>query len=191
MGTKASIALSKEDIESLQQTTGFSHNQILRLYSRFVNLDKTGSGTLTREDFLRIPELAINPLGDRIVHAFFVDGDADGVRFHHFLKTLARFRAIDKKKDGEVAINGRQEKLKFAFRMYDIDGDDKISREELLEVLHMMVGVNISDEQLGSIADRTITEADKDSDGMISFDEFCKVMEKVDVELKMSIRFLN
>ena len=23
-----------------------------------------------REDFLRIPELAINPLGDRIVHAF-------------------------------------------------------------------------------------------------------------------------
>ena len=25
----------------------------------------------SREDFLRIPELAINPLGDRIVHAFF------------------------------------------------------------------------------------------------------------------------
>jgi calcineurin B family protein 1 len=31
-------------------------------------------GYLTREDFLRIPELAINPLGDRIVHAFFNDG---------------------------------------------------------------------------------------------------------------------
>ena len=27
-----------------------------------------------REDFLRIPELAINPLGDRIVHAFFTEG---------------------------------------------------------------------------------------------------------------------
>ncbi len=38
--------------------------------------------------------------------------------------------------------------LAVAFRMYDIDGDDKISREELLEVLHMMVGVNISDEQV-------------------------------------------
>ena len=25
------------------------------------------------EDFLRIPELAINPLGDRIVHAFFME----------------------------------------------------------------------------------------------------------------------
>lgn len=45
--------------------------------------------------------------------------------------------------------------------------------------------------QLGSIADRTILEADLDHDGTISFDEFVKVMEKVDVEQKMSIRFLN
>ena len=38
--------------------------------------------------------------------------DADGVRFNHFLRTLARFRAIDKKKDGDAAINSRSEKLK-------------------------------------------------------------------------------
>lgn len=35
-----------------------------------------------------------------------------------------------------------------AFNMYDLDGDNKISREELLAVLHMMVGANISDEQV-------------------------------------------
>jgi len=55
----------------------------------------------------------------------------------------------------------------------------------------MMVGVNISDEQLGSIADRTIQEADQDGDSAISFTEFVKVLEKVDVEQKMSIRFLH
>jgi len=38
-------------------------------------LDKQQKGYLTREDFLRIPELAINPLGDRIVHAFFRDSN--------------------------------------------------------------------------------------------------------------------
>ena len=46
--------------------------------------------------------------------------------------------------------------------MYDLDGDDKISKEELLAVLTMMVGNNISTEQLISIAERTIMEADLD-----------------------------
>ena len=35
-----------------------------------------------------------------------------------------------------------------AFNMYDLDGDSMISREELLSVLHMMVGANISEEQV-------------------------------------------
>ncbi len=58
-----------------------SASQIERLWSRFTSLDKQQKGYLTREDFLRIPELAINPLGDRIVHAFFRDSNkraADG-----------------------------------------------------------------------------------------------------------------
>ena len=42
------------------------------------------------------------------------------------------------------------------------------------QVLRMMVGVNISDEQLGSIADRTIQEADTNGDSCISFNEFIK-----------------
>lgn len=42
------------------------------------------------------------------------------------------------------------------------------------QVLRMMVGVNISDEQLGSIADRTIQEADTNGDNSISFNEFIK-----------------
>lgn len=41
----------------------------------------------------------------------------------------------------------------------------------------MMVGVNISDEQLGSIADRTIQEADTNGDMCISFSEFIKVSQ--------------
>jgi len=45
--------------------------------------------------------------------------------------------------------------------------------------------------QLGSIADRTISEADKDNDGVISFTEFVRLMENVDVEQRMSIRFLH
>ncbi|KTF73369.1 hypothetical protein cypCar_00047861 [Cyprinus carpio] len=112
------------------------------------------------------------------------------------MRTLAHFRPVEdneKNKDptsGEP-LNSRANKLLFAFRLYDLDRDDKISRDELLQVLRMMVGVNISDEQLGSIADRTIQEADTNGDMSISFSEFTKVLEKVDVEQKMSIRFLH
>ncbi|KAG9480986.1 hypothetical protein GDO78_010311 [Eleutherodactylus coqui] len=134
MGSRASTLLRDEEIEEIKKETGFSHSQITRLYSRFTSLDKGENGTLSREDFQRIPELAINPLGDRIINAFFIEG---------------------------------------------------------VHVLRMMVGVNISDEQLGSIADRTIQEADQDGDSAISFSEFVKVLEKVDVEQKMSIRFLH
>ena len=61
----------------------------------------------------------------------------------------------------------------------------------MLAVLTMMVGANISPEQLLSIAERTIMEADEDKDDLISFEEFAKVLERTDVEQKMSIRFLN
>lgn len=78
-----------------------------------------------------------------------------------------------------------------AFKMYDLDDDESISREELLNILHMMVGANISQEQLISIAERTILEADQCGQGKITFEDFCKALERCDVEQKMSIRFLN
>lgn len=195
MGSRASTLLRDEELEEIKKETGFSHSQITRLYSRFTSLDKGENGTLSREDFQRIPELAINPLGDRIINAFFSEGE-DQVNFRGFMRTLAHFRPIEdneKSKDvnGPEPLNSRSNKLHFAFRLYDLDKDDKISRDELLQVLRMMVGVNISDEQLGSIADRTIQEADQDGDSAISFTEFVKVLEKVDVEQKMSIRFLH
>lgn len=213
---RSSLMLTEENIREISAETGFTSNQIERLWSRFTSLDKQQKGYLTREDFLRIPELAINPLGDRIVHAFFRDGkkqrqqkesvlhgsrlppvddeeeghQGDVVNFCDFVRVLAHFRPL-KKTAEKNRMNSREDKLRFAFRMYDLDGDDKISKEELLAVLTMMVGANISQDQLDSIAERTVMEADVDQDNFISFEEFCKVLERTDVEQKMSIRFLS
>ena len=166
---------------------------ISEYFYRFSSLDKQDKGYLSREDFLRIPELAINPLGDRIVHAFFFEsrsGDEDKVDFKDFVRVLAHFRPIDKSAE-KNKLNTRMEKLQFAFRMYDLDGDGKITKKELKTVLTLMVGSNISEEQLDSIAERTIMEATLDKDDLMSFEEFAKVLERTEVEKKMSIRFLN
>jgi len=209
--SKSSLLLTQENITQISSETGFTASQIERLWSRFTSLDKQQKGYLSREDFLRIPELAINPLGDRIVHAFFRDGASSNsagsdaadsaengelpagsevVNFPDFVRVLAHFKPL-KKNVEKNKLNSREEKLRFAFRMYDLDGDDRISKEELLAVLTMMVGANIGEEQLVSIAERTIMEADVDKDNLISFDEFKKVLERTDVEQKMSIRFLS
>ncbi|XP_033639043.1 calcineurin B homologous protein 1-like [Asterias rubens] len=190
MGSKTSTLLQKEEIDDIQKETGFSKRQIVRLYSRFESLDKSDNGALSREDLLRIPELAINPLGDRIIHAFFMDSPDSKINFRQFMRTLSLFRPI-KTHDCETACNSRDNKLKFAFRMYDLDNSGAVTRDELLVILQMMVGSNITEEQLGSIADRTIAEADEDATGAITYENFAKALGRSDVEQMMSIRFLN
>jgi serine/threonine-protein phosphatase 2B regulatory subunit len=79
------------------------------------------------------------------------------------------------------------EKLRFAFKVYDIDRDGYISNGELFIVLKMMVGSNLKDQQLQQIVDKTIMEADKDHDGKISFDEFTNMVETTDVTISMTL----
>ena len=89
MGNSRSVQLETDDIEEISEDTGFTRPQIERLYDRFKSLDKTNQGYLTREDFIRIPELAINPLGDRIVHAFFYESKNNGEEKVDFKVNLA------------------------------------------------------------------------------------------------------
>ena len=69
--------------------------------------------------------------------------------------------------------------------------DDKINKDELLSVLKMLVGSNIPEEQIISIAERTISELDGNGDSSITFREFCNTLSKIDVDDKMSMKFLT
>jgi len=208
--SRSSLHLQPDELDSIQEETGFNQKQIESLYTRwpllyscgsvdrFLRLDKNEKGHLGREDFLRIPELAINPLGDRIVHAFCTldntSGEPDQVDFRGFLRLLARFQPTRKGSQEESKtrkLQSRTEKFKFAFSMYDLDGDGCISKEELLAVLTMMVGANVTSDQLLSITERMLLETDLDQDGFITFEEFQGSLDNIDIEKKMSIRFLK
>jgi serine/threonine-protein phosphatase 2B regulatory subunit len=56
-----------------------------------------------------------------------------------------------------------------------MDNDGFISNGELYQTLKMMVGNNLKDNDLQQIVDMSIIMGDKDNDGRISFEEFCKV----------------
>ena len=62
-----------------------------------------------------------------------------------------------------------------AFKVYDLNEDGFITQDELFSVLKLMVGKNLSEDQLQSIARTTLQKADKDKDGKISFEEFSRV----------------
>ncbi|XP_057343027.1 calcineurin B homologous protein 2 isoform X2 [Manis pentadactyla] len=157
-----------------------SQASLVRLYHRFRALDGNKKGYLSRADLQEIGALAVNPLGDRIIDSFFPDGSLR-VDFLGFVRVLAHFRPVDDEDAGirdpkePEPLNSRMNKLRFAFQLYDLDRDGKISRHEMLQVLRLMVGVQVTEEQLESIADRTVQEADEDGDGAVSFLEFAKL----------------
>ncbi|XP_007949997.1 calcineurin B homologous protein 2, partial [Orycteropus afer afer] len=171
-----------------------SEASLVRLYRRFRDLDRNKKGYLCRTDLRQIGALAVNPLGDRIIESFFTDGSYS-VDFSGFVRVLAHFRPVDDEElqdpKAPEPLNSRMNKLRFAFQLYDLDRDGKISRHEMLQVLRLMVGVQVTEEQLESITDRTVQEADEDGDGAVSFLEFVKSLEKMDIEQKMSIRILK
>ena len=89
-----------------------------------------------------------------------------------------------------------KEKLRFAFKVYDKDEDGFISNGDLFavcevnaQVLKMMVGANLNDAQLQQLVDRTIVKADRDYDGLISFEEFCEVVKELDIASKLTLNY--
>ncbi|KAJ3412177.1 ATP binding domain 4 [Chytridiales sp. JEL 0842] len=153
-----------------------AYMKIQRLYKRFVKLDKDGSGTIDKDEFLQIPQIASNPLAARLLSVLDGDGTGD-VDFKEFISGLSAFSSKGNK----------EEKLRFAFKVYDMDRDGFISNGELYLVLKMMVGNNLKDQQLQQIVDKTIMEADADMDGKISFAEFTKVVENTDIARQMTL----
>ena len=98
-----------------------------------------------------VKEISENPLTKRVTAVF--DKNKNGtVSFIEFLIGLARLASTADK----------EEKLRFAFEVYDVNRDGYISNGDLFSVMQAMVGDNLTEEQLQQLVDREMRDLDKD-----------------------------
>jgi serine/threonine-protein phosphatase 2B regulatory subunit len=74
--------------------------------------------------------------------AIFDEDGGGNVDFQEFINGLSAFSSKGNK----------EEKMRYAFKVYDIDRDGYISNGELFIVLKMMVGSNLKDQQLQQVS---------------------------------------
>uniref|UniRef100_A0A671FA96 Calcineurin B homologous protein 3 n=1 Tax=Rhinolophus ferrumequinum TaxID=59479 RepID=A0A671FA96_RHIFE len=188
---------------------GVSSDQIEQLHRRFKQLSGD-QPTIRKENFNNVPDLELNPIRSKIIRAFFDNrnlrkgpsGLADEINFEDFLTIMAYFQPIDTTMDEDQVQLCRREKLRFLFHMYDSDSDGRITLEEYRNVVEELLSGNphIEKESARTIADGAMMEAasvcvgqmepDQVYEG-ITFDDFLKIWQGIDIETKMHVRFLN
>jgi len=166
-------------MRSLTEETGFSSRKLNELYFRFQSLDNGGKGYLNREDLMKVEGLSINPLADRISDSFF-----DGKRsldFRGFVTSLSTFQPARK-------CETKEKKLKFLFSMYDTNKKGVIRKDNVVEIIRMMVGVDTDQEMVKNMAERIILDSSPLS-REITYDEFKMIMNDVTIQTQMSVKF--
>jgi len=143
-----------------------SEFEIMDLRKVFLALDKNGDGTITldelKEGLSKLPDLKANEI-QQIMNS--IDTDKSGkIDYTEFLAATM-----------ETNLYLKEEKLFMAFKMFDKDGNGKISAQELKEVLGNAELYSEKDEKAW---DDLIKEADLNGDGEIDYNEFLTMMNK-------------
>ena len=170
------INLKEYKSESIIQETALAylvHNfpqidDVINASKLFNQIDKSGDGKISKDELFNglNKKIKSNTLKDDIDIIFNnIDSDNNGyIECEEFVRA-----AIDK----EMFLN--ENILKFAFRYFDKDNSGEISYDEIEEVFKSSVQDGNVKESLSKI----ISEVDTNGDGIISFEEFVNIMNKL------------
>ncbi|KII62065.1 Calmodulin [Thelohanellus kitauei] len=145
-----------------------TEDQISEFKEAFSLFDKDGDEVISPKELDSVMRsLGQTPTEQEIMDMINeVDTDKSGtIDFNEFL--LMMVKRLPKV---ESSVEMRE-----AFKVFDKNGDGKITAEELKNVMEKL-GEQLQDEQINEM----IKEADLDADGMVSFEEFCKMMSPKD-----------
>ncbi|XP_018050536.1 PREDICTED: hippocalcin-like protein 4 [Atta colombica] len=164
---KHSLYMFPEQLFTLTWRTGFSKDEIRKLYRAFKQLCPRGCATFSD---LKPAYAKLFPLGDstRYAQIMFnnIDRNGDGiVNFNDLLKVLTSI------------INGNvDQKLSWIFEFYDLNGDGCITRQEMLTIVSAIYEMMQNAQTIQSIVnqqvDKFFEKMDANRDGIISREEF-------------------
>ncbi|XP_078256791.1 Kv channel-interacting protein 4 isoform X1 [Rhinoraja longicauda] len=185
----ATVCHRPEGLEQLEAQTKFTKKELQILYRGFKN--ECPSGIVNEETF------------KEIYAQFFPQGDAS--TYAHFL-----FNAFDTDHNGSVSfedfvlglsglLRGTiQDKLKWAFNLYDINKDGFVTKEEMLDIMksiYDMMGKYtypvLREETPRQHVEIFFQKMDKNKDGVVTIDEFIDTCQKDENIMKSMQLFEN
>ncbi|GMM32480.1 calmodulin [Martiniozyma asiatica (nom. inval.)] len=142
-----------------------TEEQVAEFREAFKIFDKDGDGKIDREELGTVMRaLGQSPTQreiDDLVNE--IDQNNDSViNFAEFLTMMAR----------QVKEQDVEAEIVEAFKVFDADGDGKISQAELIRVL-TTIGEKLTEDE----ARQMLEAADTDSDGQIDIEEFARVLK--------------
>ena len=168
-------------LENLMEGTNFDKEEIERLKKKIYEIRQRWLRNHRQKRILNHTRDIVKSFSCKINGRLFVDEDGNGtIDFQEFIMGLSAFSGKTSKLD----------KLKFAFKIYDIDRDGYIGNGELFIVMKMMVGKNLQDEELQQIVDKTMMEADEDGDGRLNFHEFKNAVDSKSVASALTLNMI-
>ncbi|EGG17837.1 calcium-binding protein [Cavenderia fasciculata] len=161
-------SLKKEEVETLLLSTHFESKELKSLYKQFKKDSPTGM--INKEDFKEI--ITQMGIGDAFLHELLFnvfDKNKDNtINFQEFVCGLS-----------SITRGTPEEKIEFAFSLYDLDGNGYITKKEMetiLESMYKLVGpfVTCSGKRYDphDLIDDFFDKMDENGDGNISLEEY-------------------
>eukprot|EP00246_Nothoceros_aenigmaticus_P004122 TRINITY_DN15497_c0_g1_i1.p1 TRINITY_DN15497_c0_g1~~TRINITY_DN15497_c0_g1_i1.p1 ORF type:complete len:176 (-),score=26.68 TRINITY_DN15497_c0_g1_i1:312-839(-) len=169
----ASSTLTQYDIEEVQAHCShiFSQREIVSLYARFCALDRNGKGFVSADEFMAVPEFALNPLSQRLLTIL------EGLNFKEFVALLSAFSP-------KATL---EHKVDFIFKVYDRDGKGKVSVEDILQVLRDLSGRFLKEEQRQQVVTQALQDAMFSSEGTLTLQDFSKILGKAPMKMEVEV----
>ena len=212
-GGMVTTTLNEEDADYLAVNSAFDNAEIRALWKLFHEVDKDDSGHISQEELMGLPQLAFNPLAQRVVKYAFdkremlqadikkqqqAFGDlgvaaapagSSSSRPNTAASADLSFKDFVAVLSPFAANATLDDKLRLAFAVYDFDGDGKLGEEDLMELLRQLLPEGTETELLESVVEQAMLEADKDQDGFLDLREFKKAVDKDDFKAKLTMIF--